>query len=281
MKILLLNDNPVVNKLVILSAQKTYDTLDIVESIEEITSEKYDLLVLDDAMYSEDMFAELQSKIQFSSSLYICLKSAPEVDNFTAILKKPFLPTDLVEYFLKLSREINYKQTREEPSLENTLSQNLDLDSKEDEYFSVGDEDFLGGESILDHKEAQEVKDLLDETSYTQTPDLEYEQQTYTEVNKEEEKDLEAQILDAIRELSEEDMESELDKETLLSVLPGENDSFASLNSNGLKLALNEAVEIQGIQALENLLETFKDKNMLASMKGQKFNISITIGAEQ
>ena len=38
MKILLLNDNPVVNKLVTLSAQKTSDKLDVVNSIDSIQS---------------------------------------------------------------------------------------------------------------------------------------------------------------------------------------------------------------------------------------------------
>ncbi|MEA3371588.1 MAG: hypothetical protein U9Q40_09645, partial [Campylobacterota bacterium] len=71
--------------------------------------------------------------------------------------------------------------------------------------------------------------------------------------------------------------------------------SFDSLTSTDLKLALNEEVEdtqsinaqesleeqeIQGVEALENLLEILKDKNILASMKGQKININITIGEE-
>ena len=56
MKILLLNDNPVVNKLVTLSAQKTSDELDVVNSIDDIDSRSYDLLVVDDTSYSDEMF---------------------------------------------------------------------------------------------------------------------------------------------------------------------------------------------------------------------------------
>lgn len=44
MNILLLNDNPVVTKLVTLSAQKTSDELEIVGSVEEIQDGTYDLL---------------------------------------------------------------------------------------------------------------------------------------------------------------------------------------------------------------------------------------------
>jgi len=55
-KILLLNDNPVVNKLVTLSAQKTSDELDVVNSIDDIDSRSYDLLVVDDTSYSDEMF---------------------------------------------------------------------------------------------------------------------------------------------------------------------------------------------------------------------------------
>ena len=59
MKILLLNNNPVVNKLVTLSAQKTSDELDVVDNLDDIESNKYDLLVIDDTLYSEEIMQEL------------------------------------------------------------------------------------------------------------------------------------------------------------------------------------------------------------------------------
>jgi len=92
-KILLLNDNPVVNKLVTLSAQKTSDNLDVATNIDEIEGKQYDLLVVDDTLYSDELFEELNSKVKYSKSLYICSRDAQAVDSFDSILKKPFLPT--------------------------------------------------------------------------------------------------------------------------------------------------------------------------------------------
>ena len=66
MKILLLYDNPVVNKLVTLSAQKTSDTLVVVTSIDEIAEDNYDLLVVDDTLYSDELFEELSSKVKYT-----------------------------------------------------------------------------------------------------------------------------------------------------------------------------------------------------------------------
>jgi len=120
------------------------------------------------------------------------------------------------------------------------------------------------------------------------------------------ETDLETQIQEAVSELTEEDLEGELDTDVLLDIASSEIDSFDSLTSESIKLALNEEVEtektdaleiedlketqveesevlaeeIQGLEALENLLEILKNKNILASIKGQKININITIGEE-
>ena len=125
--------------------------------------------------------------------------------------------------------------------------------------------------------------------------------------NIEEELDLETQIENAVEELSDEDLESELDEETLLEIATSEMGAFDSLNSRDLKLAIGEEVEsdeaeienleetqpeaqevenesediqTNTIEALENLLAALKDKNVVASMKGMKININITIGEE-
>ena len=200
MKILLLNDNPVVNKLVTLSAQKTSDELDVVDSIDALQPSEYNLLVVDDNMYNEDMFSEIKSKVTFSKSLYICARDAAEVEAFSSTLKKPFLPTDLVELFLMFAKEVNEssvtaedmsvsideleeieeleeletEETTEDLLLDDDISlddlsledDNLLLDDEElDDEMSFSDEDLEDGESVLDDEEAQKVKDLLDETS--------------------------------------------------------------------------------------------------------------------
>ncbi len=178
MKILLLNDNPVVNKLVTLSAQKTSDEVETASGLEGISSHDYDLLIVDDSVYTDDLLYELETKIKYKKSLFICAKDAKEVESFSSTLKKPFLPTDLVELFMMLEKEIK-KEADEMPIEEaqelhveeneieelddlgdlDTLNDDLELD---DELILDDDEEDFG-ESVLDDEEAQKVKDLLDE----------------------------------------------------------------------------------------------------------------------
>lgn len=170
MNILLINNNPVVNKLVTFSAQKTSDNLEVVESLDSLEATTYDLVVIDDTLYSEELLSELNDKVTYSKSLYICSRDAEEVESFSKILKKPFLPTDLVELFSVLSQESNEEEINEEISLGEDLDsedeivelEELDELESEDDTLSLDDEDL--GESVLDDDEAQKVKDLLEET---------------------------------------------------------------------------------------------------------------------
>jgi len=202
-KILLLNDNPVVNKLVTLSAQKTSDELDIVTNVDDVAGASYDLVVVDDGIGSEEILGALKEKLAFSKSLYICTRDAAEVPGFDTRLKKPFLPTDLVELFAMFDKDIEKDElvqsleSETEPQ-EQEIEELEDLDELEDialdeqveldmEAFDLDeafteegeeltlddldetliDEDSLEseelGESVLDDEEAQKVKELLDE----------------------------------------------------------------------------------------------------------------------
>jgi len=191
MKILLLNNNPVVNKLVTLSAQKTSDELSIADSVEAIEPKSYDLLIVDDALYGEGVMQEINSKIKFNKSLYICSKEADFAEEFTKTLKKPFLPTDLVDMLISLGKMTetielekidethdkfesfdNLEELDEELDLDldeldglDELDELDDLDEKldEDVEFENSEHD-TAMDGVLDKDELQEVQNLLEET---------------------------------------------------------------------------------------------------------------------
>ncbi|MFA6136827.1 MAG: DNA topoisomerase IV [Sulfurimonas sp.] len=175
MKILLLNDNPVVNKLVTLSAQKTSDDLEVISSIDDISSQSCDLLVLDDTLYTDEGWEEIQEKVKFKKSLYICAKNAIEVSGFTATLKKPFLPTELVELFSTLSKGLSPTDLSETQEAAKTKSLHQLNDLEEDE-ISLDDElesldyldnlDDLRDDELINLEHLGELEDLEgDETS--------------------------------------------------------------------------------------------------------------------
>jgi uncharacterized membrane protein len=200
MKILLFNDNPVVRKLVALSAQKTKDDLSVIWSVDEVEESGYDLVIIDDALYSDEMFESLKEHITFRSALLMATRGKAVPAGFDNVINKPFLPTDLVDMFIQIEKkfsdasvnkqEVVFADTpiKEEspvhaidleeslPDLaenEENLFDSFDLNELDDlgEELEFGDgieldtldEDTIGT-AILDKEEVQEVQGLLDDT---------------------------------------------------------------------------------------------------------------------
>ncbi|MBL1242904.1 MAG: hypothetical protein COA39_000635 [Sulfurimonas sp.] len=294
MNILLINDNPVVNKLVTLSAQKTSDNLEVVDSLANLESSTYDLVVIDDTLYSDELHMELNAKVKYSSSLYICARDAEEVNSFTKILKKPFLPTDLVELFSVLSKETDeidlsvLEVHEDENEVEDEVilgDQDLeslddlgeldelegldeleDLEFKDEELENLDElEDDVIGDSVLDDDEAQKVKELLQETDSNISLDEELEVEVEIEEEVEAEIDIASQIENAVEDLSEEELESEIDEGTLLDIVSGDLDS---LTSRDMKLAVGEEVDSlepefleEETAVIEEIQETVAEEN--------------------
>jgi len=124
-KILLLNDNPVVTKLVTLSAQKTDDDVVLAHNLDEVEDGTYDLLIIDDALYNEENYAALQEKVHFKKSLFICARERESEGDFTLTIKKPFLPTDLVELLASTKKNLDVA-TEDDPVKDDLALEGLD-----------------------------------------------------------------------------------------------------------------------------------------------------------
>lgn len=192
MKILLFNDNPVVQKLVALSAQKTKDELTVASSAEEIQEGSYDLLIVDDALYSDETFAAIKEYVVFKSALLMATRGNAVPAGFENVINKPFLPTDLVDTLIQIEKHC-ITPLRETPS-----SVAADKSSDEESLYSIDleetlmdfepgeEEDFVEHEApvaksafdldtmesleegipktaILDQEEVQEVRELLED----------------------------------------------------------------------------------------------------------------------
>lgn len=185
MKILLLNDNPVVRKLVALSAQKTKDDLSVIWSVDEVEGSEYDLLIVDDAHYSDESMAALKEKIQFKTSLLMATRGNATPAGFDKVINKPFLPTDLVDLFAQIDKDLapSAQAVREERNVEEgnaiVLDDTIEEDSAHEEGFDItnlddeldlddfdieDDSEMAVKTNVLDHEEVQELQDLLDDT---------------------------------------------------------------------------------------------------------------------
>jgi uncharacterized membrane protein len=252
MRILLFNNNPVIDKLVTLSAQKTSDELDIIHHIDEIVDSVYDLLVVDDSVFYDGLIEQIKTKIKYDKSLFISDKNSDVVIDFTTILRKPFLPTELVEQFLDFKRQFL-------SDIENKLE-----DEFSNDFFDEDTPYDLHGESILNIDEVQEVQELLEET------------EEFTEDSSKE--NLESLIQSALEELSEEELNSVVDKETLLDITQRDTDFLDILDVEADEDEETSPDKNNDIIALKNLLNALSDKKVAASLNGMKISINITLG---
>ena len=175
MKILLLNDNPVVRKLVALSAQKTKDDLSVIWSVDEVEGSAYDLLIVDDAHYSDDAMSALKEKIQYKTSLLMATRGNTTPAGFDKVINKPFLPTDLVDLFSQIAKDLapSVQDVKKEIVLDDTLEEDVDeegfdITNLDDglnlEDFDIEEDIFEVKTKVLDHEEVQELQGLLDDT---------------------------------------------------------------------------------------------------------------------
>lgn len=199
MNILLFNDNPVVRKLVALSAQKTKDELSVVWTIDEVEESSYDLLIIDDGLYSDEIFAGLKEAVAFKSTLLMATRGNAVPAGFDNVINKPFLPTDLVDMFIQIQKKIEslpskapepeFSADLEDDSFSINLEEELpelshglddlmenelpELDHEIPDLAGEGFEDKLDlGDleddnvlmNILDEEEVQEVQGLLEDT---------------------------------------------------------------------------------------------------------------------
>ena len=97
MKLLLINSNPIVSKLIKLSADKV--SIDVLESetLEGIDLNDIGLVFVDDKSLRKDLAETLAQKLPNAKLGLIYSKNSKKENGFTLYVQKPFLPTDFVE----------------------------------------------------------------------------------------------------------------------------------------------------------------------------------------
>ncbi|MEA1892302.1 MAG: DNA topoisomerase IV, partial [Campylobacterota bacterium] len=196
------------------------------------------------------------------------------------------------------------EDTNEDDEEDNTQEMDLNL---------VEHEDAL---EELDMQELDEIseEDDIDESEENLSPiDLDKDVQIPEEATEPEVSDLETQIESAVLELTDEDLASELDEDALLNIAVSGMDGLDNLSTNDIKLAIGEEIEEaeeeqevedddlalqplemqegsdtesedlqeipdNGAQALKTLLKALSNEDVVASLKGMKISINITLG---
>lgn len=247
MKLYLISKNPIISKLVALSASKI--GVEIVESQEINMGIDANIVLLDDECYEPESFNAYKEANQDAKTALFYAKSTERIEGFDTYIQKPFLPTDLVKTLSEISGiEIVASHTPKaeiqsdivEPNEDNNL-EDLNLDDEIDfsslDDLNLDDETPQDGDMQLDFG----ADDALEEESQ-----IENAQDTPQVLDKSDVDEIKDLLGDSTEGAESQEDTLDLDKE--LGALTDDLDSFDSKDSEGL----DAIEEIDSTQEMEN-----------------------------
>lgn len=305
MKILLINNNPVVSRLVSLCVRDDVITFEEVDTVNEADDAVYDIIFIDDASYNGKVEAFLNwvaktGKVVFLSSR----ESGDEIGRtFDTVIKKPFLPSqiqsviDAVREGERVKEEENAAISEstmeiEEISQEDVVEENTseDIEPKSDEHFifplaseddeplSIIDEVLLENEEerasedsgsapqVLDGKEIEQIKALLEEE----------EQETLPQVDLEDTEEIEARKIEVITKKLEEDGLEIIGEEEIINRLSKTSKKKQSKKQAKKKKEKKSKEAVYTFEeALLAAIENMKPKKIKKLLKGAEVTIKI------
>ena len=279
MKLYLISKNPIISKLVALSASKI--GVEIVESQEINMGIDANIVLLDDECYEPESFNAYKEANQDAKTALFYAKSTERIEGFDTYIQKPFLPTDLVKTLSEISGiEIVASHTPKaeiqsdiiEPNDDNNLD-DLNLDDEIDfsslDDLSLDDETPQDGDMQLDFGaddeegiESAENNNNTESTNNIEDMDAQLdfgaddalEEESQIENAQDTPQVLDKSDVDEIKDLlgdsteGAESQEDTLDLDKELGALTDDLDSFDSKDSEGL----DAIEEIDSTQEMEN-----------------------------
>jgi len=262
MRILLLNANPVVSRLVELAAANKGAELEEVSHLSRVSTLSYDLVFVDDASYDEEAEAMLEA-LQRGRTVFFSGRENPEEigEMFDTVLQKPFLPSQ-VEALLDAVETVEKERAgEEEEEAEEDIPAAQDEAQKpsqqeDDEFYFFLEEEALSeeeAEPVLDETEVARIKALLEES----------EKVSGEEPDTEDEAAYEARKVEAITEnLKKEGLEI-VEESDIVEHLTEEKPS-----------AQSQPMQMDG-ETFFAMLHSLKPKKLRKLLKGAKVTVTI------
>lgn len=259
MKILLVNSNPVVSRLFALCTRDAHVQLDEVESISKVEEgEKYDLLFVDDASYVDSVEVFIQEHPGLSKKVFISYEQAG-VPGFDLTLKKPFLPSQVLEIMQSADVREEEKNIQEEEPMIFPLEKEEHVSASEAEeendtpsIFPLASE--VHGEELIEEGE--------DEEEHTKEDDLE-------EIFPESPHILDSREIEKIKGLLDMEVEEEL---PAAEVLPEEVIEQRKMEAIKEQLIADGLEIVEGEEIVETLNVDKKNKKKKKNLKTGPFS---------
>ena len=278
MNILLINDNPVVSRLLVLCTREEHIALEEVGSLDSIKREHYDVVFVDEGSYEGEVLNLLTS---LNIDKKILLSNADiEISDFDMTIKKPFLPSQIIE--ILESVQVNDEVADEEK----TRVSIFPLSSDSENIHASIDEDVMSDTQVLDSSELEKIKSLL-----------EMDEEIEVDIDELSEEELEYRKLEVIKEqlraegleiVGEDDIMDELSKEDEIVIFSNDDKEKKKKSTKDKKKSKKNAKEKKDIDFSEEELEriedavqvaiaTLKRKQIKKLLKGKEVEVSIKL----
>ncbi|WP_263832026.1 hypothetical protein [Sulfurospirillum oryzae] len=163
MRLLLLNNNPAVSRLIKLSAEKAGYELDEFEDYGLVPLATYDVILVDNELYDETALAGLSEHTGCDYIVYICQRGAKKPDSVNVSLEKPFLPTDFLILLDKIKNVVMSHKAEATEEASKVLQESDDTDDA-----SAFDIDKIDTLEIEDEDDVLPINLLEDEDDFNE-----------------------------------------------------------------------------------------------------------------
>ncbi|RAZ23592.1 hypothetical protein [Campylobacter hyointestinalis] len=213
MKVIVVNDNPAVSRLINISLTRLGYEFNEVKNLEDITSKDNELLICDSSLFDKDVDYSSYAK----NILYLVPRGS-KIDENAQILEKPFLPTDFIETVEKIISPKNHDKAEDKNSDFNDLDayDNVKLGNEFGEFEDIKDADFednqdeieASNDSFLDLDDDDKATNnaLTDEKSDEKSNEIQNDQAQNTQIQIKEDDNAKDELND---DLNLDDLESE------------------------------------------------------------------------
>lgn len=114
MRLLLINKNPVVSRMMQMSVPKAGFDIEECDNVYDLPTGTYEVVVIDDEMYDENFMHDIKQHVKFRQLGLISASHTAASDEFDFVLTKPFLPTDLIEVLRTVKTKIEEAPAQQE-----------------------------------------------------------------------------------------------------------------------------------------------------------------------
>ncbi|RRS30398.1 MAG: hypothetical protein P794_06855 [Epsilonproteobacteria bacterium (ex Lamellibrachia satsuma)] len=153
MDILLINTNPVVSRLIALCTREDNMNLEETDNIANVSMDKYNIVFVDEASYGDET-QNVLSNLIVGEKVFLSShdETSDEIEFFDTIIKKPFLPSQIINVLEDAGNSEKEEAVTEMPSI---FPLSADAEETIDE---IPEEET----KVLDLNEIGRIKELLD-----------------------------------------------------------------------------------------------------------------------